>query len=210
MTAQEGASGRREFDLLVYGASGYTGKKVTKYAVEKYPSLSIAIAGRSETKLLAVAEELGLAPTSVVVASLDDDGTGTNKSLIEAVGRTRVVLACAGPYRKCGMPLVRAATKATTDYLDLCGEPQFFDDALVECEEEARSNNVLVVSACAFDCVPAELSAALVAREVKRQYSADGGEDGGTSGIVSGIEICHTFGGIAKANATTFHAAVDG
>ena len=108
------------------------------------------------------------------------------------------------------MPLVRAAVASNTDYLDLCGEPQFFDDALVECEEEARSKNVLIVSACAFDCVPAELSAALVAREVKKRYGADGGEEGGSAGVVSGIEICHTFGGVAKANATTFHAAVDG
>ena len=205
------SSSAREFDLLIYGATGYTGKRVVAHAVAKYPALKIAISGRTEAKLLQVADELGLpAHSSVVVAPLEDDGSGTNPTLIEAVGRARVVLACAGPYRQCGMPLVRAAVEAGTDYLDLCGEPQFFDDALVECEEEARSKNVLIVSACAFDCVPAELSAALVAREVKKRYGADGGEEGGSAGVVSGIEICHTFGGVAKANATTFHAAVDG
>ena len=205
------SSSAREFDLLIYGATGYTGKRVAAHAVAKYPALKIAISGRTEAKLLKVADELGLpAHSSVVVAPLEDDGSGTNPTLIEAVGRARVVLACAGPYRRCGMPLVHAAVKANTDYLNLCGEPQFFDDALVECEEEARSKNVLIVSACAFDCVPAELSAALVAREVKKRYGADGGEEGGSAGVVSGIEICHTFGGVAKANATTFHAAVDG
>jgi short subunit dehydrogenase-like uncharacterized protein len=99
------------------------------------------------------------------------------------------------------MPLVKAAVSAGTDYLDLCGEPQFFDDALVECEDEAREKDVLIVSACAFDCVPAELSACLVAREARKRF---------TTGTVSGVEILHTFGGVAKANATTFHAAVDG
>ena len=200
----------RDFDLLIYGATGYTGKRVAAHAIEKYPTLKIGIGGRTEAKLLKVANDLGLPHSSVVVAPLEDDGSGTNATLVEAVGRARVVLACAGPYRQCGMPLVRAAVKAKTDYLDLCGEPQFFDDALVECDEEARSNNVLIVSACAFDCVPAELSAALVAREVRKRYGTDGGEEGGSSGVVSGIEICHTFGGVAKANATTFHAAVDG
>uniref|UniRef100_A0A7S4J3K3 Saccharopine dehydrogenase NADP binding domain-containing protein n=1 Tax=Odontella aurita TaxID=265563 RepID=A0A7S4J3K3_9STRA len=200
----------REFDFLVYGATGYTGKKVAAYAISAFPSLSIGISGRNEPKLRAAAEELGLPSSAAVVASLDDDGSGTNAALIEAVGRARVILACAGPYRQCGMPLVKAAIKARTDYLDLCGEPQFFDDALAECEEEARAGGVLIVSACAFDCVPAELSAALVAREVRRRYAADGGEDGGSGGVVSGIEVCHIFGGVAKANATTFHAAVDG
>ena len=188
----------REFDLLIYGATGYTGKRVAAHAIDKYPTLKIGIGGRTESKLTKVANDLGLPHSSVVVAPLEDDGGGTNATLIEAVGRARVVLACAGPYRQCGMPLVRAAVKAETDYLDLCGEPQFFDDALVECEEEARSNNVLIVSACAFDCVPAELSAALVAREVRKRYGTDGGEEGGSSGVVSGIEICHTFGELPK------------
>lgn len=205
----------RPFDLLVYGATGFTGKKVAQYAIEQHPDLSIAIAGRNESKLLTVADQLGLPPSSSFVASLEDDGSGsgTNDELINTVRKARVILACAGPFRQCGMPLVKAAVQAKTDYLDLCGEPQFFDDTLVECEEDARKNNVLVVSACAFDCVPADLSASLVAREVRKRFATDGGEDGGSVGgdaVVSGIEICHTFGGVAKANATTFHAAVDG
>eukprot|EP00980_Cylindrotheca_fusiformis_P013363 scaffold3410_cov141-Cylindrotheca_fusiformis.AAC.6 len=199
----------RPFDLLVYGATGYTGKKVAQYAIDKYPTLKVAIAGRSKEKLIAVAEELGLDESSVLVASLitgsgqneNDKGAVSNPELIDIVGKAKVVLACAGPYRQCGMPLVKAAVQAGTDYLDLCGEPQFFEDTLVECEEEAKKNNVLVVSACAFDCVPAELSATLIACEVKKRFETS---------VVSGIEICHTFHNIAKGNVTTFHAAVDG
>jgi short subunit dehydrogenase-like uncharacterized protein len=192
----------RPFDFLVYGATGYTGKKVAQYAIKKYPTLSIAIAGRSKSKLLSIAQELGLAESSVLVASLDaDEASGTNTELVGIVEKARIVLACAGPYLRCGMPLVKASVLAGTDYLDLCGEPQFFDNTLVECEEEARKNDVLIVSACAFDCVPAELSATLVANEVKKRFNTS---------VVSGIEVCHTFGGVAKANATTFHAAVDG
>ena len=72
------AKGDRPFDILVYGATGYTGKKVVEYLVEKYPSLPVAISGRTENKLRKVAEELNLADSSVLIASLDNDGSGTS------------------------------------------------------------------------------------------------------------------------------------
>lgn len=195
----------RSFDLLVYGATGYTGKKVCQYLVDTYPNFSIAVAGRTESKLRQVASELKLPPSHILVASLQDDN---EQHLINTVSKARMVLACAGPYRHCGMPLVQACIKGKTDYLDLCGEPQFFDDCLVECDQEARTNQVLVVSACGFDSVPAELSAALVARTIREQRRGDNKTP--KYDAVTGIEVCHTFAGIAKANVTTFHAAVDG
>ncbi|CAJ1947735.1 unnamed protein product [Cylindrotheca closterium] len=200
----------RPFDFIVYGATGYTGKKVAQYVVQQHASLSIAIAGRSKDKLLAVAQELGLPESSVLVASLPssdtitttaDDNEKTKDQLVQVLSQAKIVLACAGPYRQCGMPLVQAAVEAKTDYLDLCGEPQFFDDTLLECDEAAKTQKVLVVSACAFDCVPAELSTCLVSKELLKKYP-------GTQ--VAGVEVCHTFEGLSKANATTFHAAVDG
>lgn len=199
----------RPFDFLVYGATGYTGKKVAHYVAQQYPHLSLAIAGRSKNKLVALAQELGLTESSVLVASLPDEKNNDNEDnnqaakdqLVQVLSKTKIVLACAGPYRHCGVPLVEAAVAAKTDYLDLCGEPQFFDDTLLGYDEAARKQNVLIVSACAFDCVPAELSAALVSKALVEKYP-------GTQ--VAGIEICHKFIGLNKANATTFHAAVDG
>jgi len=201
----------REFDLLVYGATGFTGRRVAEYATQKCPSLlpvplRVGVAGRDGPKLRDLASSLGLnAERDSIVANLDDE-----PELVRALRRTRVVLACAGPYRKCGMPLVRAAVKAGTDCLDLCGEPQFFDDAAVECDDGARAAGVLVVSACAFDSVPAELSAAMVARELRKRHGAVEEDGGGGDGVVSGIEICHTAHNVARGNPTTFHAAVDG
>ena len=197
------ASSDRPFDFIVYGATGYTGKKVAQYIVEQYPQLKMAIAGQSKDKLLAVAQELGLTESSVLVASLpkDDEDQKAKDELVQVLSQAKILLACAGPYRQCGMPLVKAAVQAKTDYLDLCGEPQFFDDTLLECEEDAQKQNVLVVSACAFDCVPAELSACWVSQKLLQKYP-------GTQ--VAGIEVCHTASGISKVNATTFHAAVDG
>lgn len=187
----------RPFDIIVYGATGFTGKKVARYIQESHPKLKLAISGRSQEKLQNVATEIGLTSESVVVAPLDDQN-----ALNEAMGKARVVLACAGPYRHVGIEVVRAAIASQTDYLDLCGEPQFFDDVLAEHETAARASNTLVVSACAFDCVPAELSATLVSQELRRRF--------GNESPVTGIEIVHTCQGITCANPTTFHAAVDG
>ena len=186
----------RPFDILVYGATGFTGKKVAAYLCEQHADRKVAIAGRSADKLQAVAEELGLTSDSVMVAPVDD-----MEALKKAVGSTRVVLACAGPYRHVGREIVAAAIATQTDYLDLCGEPQYFDDTLVEFEEQAREAKTLIVSACAFDCVPAELSMKFVAKEFRKRYPES---------PVTGVEIVHTFHGISHVNATTFHAAVDG
>ena len=123
--------------------------------------------------------------------------------LISAFSNAKVVIACAGPYRQCGLPILKAAIDARCDYLDLCGEPQFFDDALVAFDREARNSGVLAVHAAAFDCVPAELGAALAERQLLNKYSS-GDEE---KVECAGIEVIHTLQNVGSANATTFHAA---
>lgn len=189
------SSNLRPFDILVYGATGFTGKRVAQYISQSHPDLALALAGRSESKLLAVASELNLSPSSIFVAPANDAA-----KLKEALSQAKVVLACAGPYRHVGCEIVEAAIQARTDYLDLCGEPQFFDDMLVQHNQAAQETETLIVSSCAFDCVPSELSAQLLTRTIKQQFNQD----------VSGIHIVHTFEGCHGGNATTFHAAVDG
>eukprot|EP00559_Dactyliosolen_fragilissimus_P006438 CAMPEP_0184859564 /NCGR_PEP_ID=MMETSP0580-20130426/4547_1 /TAXON_ID=1118495 /ORGANISM="Dactyliosolen fragilissimus" /LENGTH=500 /DNA_ID=CAMNT_0027356265 /DNA_START=173 /DNA_END=1672 /DNA_ORIENTATION=- len=225
----------RPFDIMVYGATGYTGKRVARYISESYPSIRLALAGRSREGLVKVASELGLFSSCIFVATATkindskdkDDGKhnvkdGVDNSMDEEEGiknsvqnlssvlsKTRLVLACAGPYRQMGEAVVKASILAKTDYLDLCGEPQFFDDMLVKYEEEARIQNVLVVSACAFDCVPAELSYALASKALLDKYGRDNA--GGEEDVqVCDVEIVHTFQNIHCANATTYHAAIDG
>ena len=95
---------------------------------------------------------------------------------------------------------------AKCDYLDLCGEPQFFDDALLECDREARDVGVTAIHASAFDCVPAELGSALAERELLKKYNDK--EDSKVE--CAGVEVIHTMQNVSSANATTFHAAVDG
>eukprot|EP00978_Attheya_sp_CCMP212_P036081 scaffold161112_cov89-Attheya_sp.AAC.1 len=188
----------RPFDIVVYGATGFTGEKVVKYIVEQHPEIKLAISGRNEEKLQKIASLVNLAPSCILVASLDDDNDPGQVE--DALRKAKIVLACAGPFRHVGRELVRAAIAAGTDYLDICGEPQFFD-MLAEFEAAARAASVLVVSACAFDCVPAELSVTLVSRELQRKYPGS---------PVTCLELVHQFLGVSRFNATTFHAAVDG
>jgi short subunit dehydrogenase-like uncharacterized protein len=190
----------REFDIIVYGATGYTGKRVAKYLVDTHPEIKLAISGRNSTKLEAVAIEIGLPTTNALTASTSSDEE--SKAILQTtLAKAKIVIACAGPFRHFGEAIVEAAVAAGTDYLDLCGEPQFFDDMLAKYDGEAQKNSTLVLSACAFDCVPAELTAQLAKKECRKMYP---------SSPVSNIEIVHKFAGEAVGNATTYHAAVDG
>lgn len=195
----------RPIDIIVHGATGYTGKRVVRHLTSKHPNLNIAICGRSNTKLAAVATEIGwdeakCKSSTFVVPDVVEGAS----DLVSAFSNAKVVIACAGPYRQCGIPILKAAMEARCDYLDLCGEPQFFDDALLAFDREARNAGVLAVHAAAFDCVPAELGAALAERELLKRSSEDEKVE------CAGIEVIHTMNNVSSANATTFHAAVDG
>lgn len=201
----------RSIDIIVHGATGFTGKRVVRHLTSHHAHLNIAIAGRCPTKLAAVAAALGwdAAKSASSVFAVADVVAGAAE-LTSAFARAKVVLACAGPYRQCGLPILQAAVDAKCDYLDLCGEPQFFDEALLACDRAAREAGVLAVHAAAFDCVPAELGAALAERRLLERCASGEEEQDSEQGACAGIEIIHTLHGVGSANATTFHAAVDG
>lgn len=198
----------RPVDIIVHGATGYTGRRVVRRLASAHPGLTVAICGRDAARLAAVAAEAGWdddrAASSVRVVP-DVAAEGSAAALVAAFATAKVVIACAGPYRRCGLPVLRAAMDAGCDYLDLCGEPQFFDDALAAHDGDARRAGLLAVSAAAFDCVPAELGAALAERRLLEAHSGDDGR-----AECAGIEVVHTVRNVGSANATTFHAAVDG
>src|SRR5690606_31280747 len=109
----------REFDLIVFGASGFTGRLVAEYVQERYGAdggLRWALAGRNESKLEQIRDELGIDPG---VAILKADVTDAD-SLRALARRTRLVLTTVGPYQLYGEPLVAACAGAGTDYVDLC------------------------------------------------------------------------------------------
>ena len=208
----------RPFDILIYGATGLAGKHVVKHFLKNHPEVKLAIAGRNPTKLQKLASDLNssnssnnvhaskIDPNQILTASADN-----KQELITILSQTKICLACAGPYRHVGKNIVEAAIETQTDYLDLCGEPQFFDDMLTAFDGKARLNHTLVLSACAFDCVPAEMVYRLSSDELLKKYNHTTHENQNQTGTpVTNVEIVHTFQNIQRVNATTFDAAVDG
>ncbi|PKA49762.1 putative mitochondrial saccharopine dehydrogenase-like oxidoreductase [Apostasia shenzhenica] len=150
-----------EFDLVIFGASGFTGKYVIREALKflsspSCPFKTLALAGRNPAK---VSESLAWAaapcpppPIPIVSADVSDPS-----SLVALFRRTSLVLNCVGPFRLYGEPVVAACVEAGTDYLDICGEPEFMERMEAEFHDRAKKTGALVVSACGFDSVPAEV-----------------------------------------------------
>ncbi|WP_067797265.1 saccharopine dehydrogenase family protein [Nocardia beijingensis] len=146
----------REYDLVLFGATGFVGKLTAEYLVGAAPeSARIALAGRSLDKLTAVRDGLGpkAAKWGLVVADSNDQA-----ALDELAARTKVVVTTVGPYLRYGMPLVAACAKAGTHYADLTGEPLFIRDAIDAYHEQATATGAKIVNSCGYDSIPSDLS----------------------------------------------------
>ena len=146
----------RELGIIVYGATGYTGRLVCEYLNQQYgvgAEVSWAMAGRSRTKLEQVRDEMGI-PEEVplVVADAADPA-----SVDAMVADTQVVVTTVGPYQLYGSDLVRACAEAGTDYVDLCGEPGWMHDMIAAHGEAAKTSGARIVFSCGFDSIPFDL-----------------------------------------------------
>jgi short subunit dehydrogenase-like uncharacterized protein len=143
----------REFDVVVYGATGFTGRLVAEYIAATHPDIRWAMAGRSQDKLEAVRDEMGVpADTPLIVADSSDPA-----SLKAMAERTRGVITTVGPYQKYGEPLVAACAEAGTDYVDLCGEPAWMRDIIDNYSDKAKASGARLVLSCGFDSIPFDM-----------------------------------------------------
>jgi short subunit dehydrogenase-like uncharacterized protein len=160
-----------KFDIVVYGATGFTGQLVAEYLAEHYRGdrdLKWAMAGRSLDKLKSVRDAIGApADTPLIVADAGDPA-----SLKAMIDQTRSVLTTVGPYQLYGSELVAACAAAGTDYLDLCGEPVWMRQMIDAHEAAAKASGARIVFSCGFDSVPFELGAFYVQEEAKRVFGA--------------------------------------
>ena len=143
---------KTEFDVVIYGASGFTGRLVAEYMWKQYgDSVNWAMAGRDRKKLETVRTELG-AKADIVTADAD-----TSQTLHDMAARTKVVCTTVGPYQLYGSALVAACAETGTDYVDLSGEPGWMAEMIAAHERTARHSGARLVHSCGFDSIPFDL-----------------------------------------------------
>lgn len=147
----------RDFDVIVQGASGFTGVLVAEYLMRQYGlggDLRWAIAGRSKSKLQAVREGLGHEASDLPIIVADSFDKDALQALAE---RTRVVLTTVGPYALYGSDLVEACVNAGTHYCDLAGEVQWIRQMIDQHQDAAAKSGAMIVHCCGFDSVPMDI-----------------------------------------------------
>ncbi len=178
----------REFDVVVFGATGFTGGLVAEYLANASGDFRWALAGRNRAKLDAVKSDLlrthpGCEPVGVIEAS-----SGDSASLEAMCARTRVVLTTVGPYIRYGEPVVRACIAQGTDYVDITGEPEFVDGMIEKYDVAAAAAGVKIVNCCGFDSIPHDLGVLYTLQhlppnervQIEAFVRTNGGMSGGT------------------------------
>jgi short subunit dehydrogenase-like uncharacterized protein len=159
----------KPFDLIVFGATGFTGRLVAEYLLQTYgarDTLAWALAGRNLAKLAATRRDIG-APESLPL--LQADATDAT-ALAGLVRQARVVISTVGPYQLHGEPLLRACVDAGTDYVDLCGEPLWMAQMIARHEAAARASGARIVFSCGFDSIPFDLGVVFLQAEAQRRF----------------------------------------
>ena len=172
---------QREFDVVLYGATGFVGKLTALYLASAGGPARIALAGRSRERLTEVRDSLGETAQSWPLLEADAASPST---LADMAARTRVVISTVGPYTKYGLPLVEACAAAGTDYSDLTGETTFIRRSIDSCHETAANNGARIVHSCGFDSVPSDLT---VYALYQRALADNAGELGDTNFVVRGF-----------------------
>ncbi len=164
------AKADRPFDIVVYGATGYTGRLVAEYLAHHYQGKGPkwAMAGRSAAKLAQVRDLIGApADTPLVVANSDDPAS--MKALAQS---TRVVVTTVGPYQLYGEPLLAACVAAGTDYADLCGEPVWMRQMADKYHAQAQASGARIAFSSGFDSIPFDLGVLMLQNEAKARFGA--------------------------------------
>ena len=159
----------KRFDLVVHGATGFTGRLVVEYLLQRYPAgsgLRWAMGGRNAEKLAAVRDEVG-APADTPLVVTD---TSSPASLQALMDQTRLVLTTVGPYQLYGNELVAACAAAGVDYVDLCGEPAWMRKMIDAHEATAQASGARIVFSCGFDSIPFDLGVFLLQNEMKARF----------------------------------------
>jgi short subunit dehydrogenase-like uncharacterized protein len=198
-------SANREFDLVVYGASGFTGQLIAEYLAERYGAdgeLRWALAGRNAEKIAGLVTSAGL-PASLPIIAADSSDPDAMRAL---AARTRVVLSAVGPYQLYGNELVAACAIGGTDYVDLCGEPNWMRQMIDRHSDSARASDARIVFSCGFDSIPSDLGVYYLQRIARERFGAPATE---IRARVRAMQGTASGGTVASMQATMGAAAKD-
>ena len=188
-------SNRRELDLVLMGASGFTGRLVATHLARHAPGTHrIGIAGRSISRLREVRDQLGARASQWELIEVD---SSDNDRLRQMAARTRAIGSTAGPFDAIGLPLVHACVAEATDYADITGETTFIRQSIDLANERAVANGTRIVHACGFDSVPSDLGTQFLASSI--------GEPLARASLVTGEII----GGFSGGTVASMAAIVD-
>jgi len=190
------SAAQREFDIVLYGATGFVGKLTADYLARAGGDARIALAGRSQDKLRAIRDTLGEKAQSWELITAD----ASQSSTLDAMAtRTQVVVTTVGPYLKYGLPLVAACAAAGTDYADLTGEALFIRESIDLYHKQAIDTGARIVHSCGFDSIPSDLTVFALHRRAEQDQAGQLGDTnlvvrsfaGGVSGgtVASMIEL---------------------
>jgi short subunit dehydrogenase-like uncharacterized protein len=189
----------RTYDVVLYGASGFTGRQTVQYFAEHAPSsLRWAIAGRNRQKLEAIGQGI-----DILIAD------GCDQKAVDAmVAQTRVLLSTAGPFALYGHAVVDACVRQQTHYVDITGETTWVRALIEQYHQQAAAQGTRIIPCCGFDSVPSDLGAYLMVRAMQKQglvcqsirayYEAAGGLNGGT--LASAFNLVDSGQGVQVSN----------
>jgi len=144
----------KDFDIIIWGATGFTGRLVAEYIYKNYSSekLSWAIAGRDKKKLINVRDKIADENIPIIIADSFDE-----MSLTKMTQKTKVICSTVGPYSKYGSLLVKSCIKTNTHYCDLAGEAQWIRKIVDTYHQEAKNKKIRIVNSCGFDSIPSDI-----------------------------------------------------
>ncbi|XP_062705548.1 saccharopine dehydrogenase-like oxidoreductase [Aedes albopictus] len=157
---------QRPLDVIIFGATGFTGSCTVYEAVKLLEDLRWGVAGRNQEKLAQVLQQVGrktgvdLSRIPTLIADVNDPG-----SLKKMAEQCQIVVNCCGPYRLFGEPVVKACVEAGTHHVDISGEAHYMERMQLLYHAEAQQKGVYVVSACGFDSIPGDMGVVFLENE---------------------------------------------
>ena len=182
----------RDFDLIIWGATGFTGNLVCEYINKyyEYNELKWAIGGRNQNKLLKLQKKLKIDDSRIIIADSFD-----KESLTKMAKRSKVICTTVGPYAKYGSLLVKSCVNNGTNYCDLAGEAQWIRKMIDLYHDKAIDNNVKIVNSCGYDSIPSDLGVYFINKNLSKKNlkikmrvtGTKGGYSGGTYASMQNI-----------------------